>query len=249
MDWVEAAYETEVEARTGQATVVHRLSKAPVLEQLIEDGDAAWATEVRCPKTLMAKIQTSAEARQIVKWDLEDVDHEVFVMPGLVAVRDFSMRLSGLSSVYEGAGELRVSRGYWLAKGETWRASTLLESLLTFILSPDLEKGRLAVAPDEGGGHFRFLVQMAADVYECRDDRTVRIAALVGACAQFSREFQRKDDEEEEPQVARMLRDHLRSKEPNISLWDEPESYDPALVATLLEPFRLRPVSDGGDGE
>lgn len=248
MDWVEAAYETEVEARTGQATVVHRLSRAPVLEQLIEDGDVAWATEVRCPKTLMAKIQTSAEARQIVKWDLEDVDHEVFVMPGLLAVRDFSMRLSGLSSVYEGAGELRVSRGYWLAKGETWRASTLLESLLTFRVDEDLANGQMAVEPDHGGGHLRFLIRMASDVYANRHDRAVRIAALIGACAHFPVAFRSREDEEELP-MAQLLRDHLEGKQSSIALWDDRANYDPTRVATLLEPFRPRLASNGGGGE
>lgn len=246
MDWTEAAYQTEVEAGASQAKVLHRLSKAPVLERLIDNGDAAWAVEMRCPKTLMAKIETSSNARQVVRWDPEDVDDEVFVMPGLVAVRDCSLGASGLSPLYEGTDQVRVPRGYWLAKGETWRASAVLESLLTFVRADDLEKGRMAVVPDHGSGHFRFLVQMAEDVFEQRADRAVRIAALVGACAQFPREFQ-CDDVDDEPPLAQMLRNRLAGRQADISLWDDPESYDPTLVATLLEPFRLRSLSGEAD--
>lgn len=176
------------------------------------------------------------------------MDDDVFVMPGLLAVRDFSLSSSGLSYLYEGVSELRVPRGYWLAKGETWRASALLESLLTFRLADHLAKGEMEVEPDRGGGHFHFLIHMAADVYEERDDRAVRIAALVGACARFPVEFKNDKDEEDLP-VARLLRNHLENKQPNIVLWDDPDNYDPALVATLLEPFRPRSGFDGGDVE
>ncbi len=248
MDWTEAAYETNVNVGAGQATVIHRLSKAPALERLIDSGDAAWGVDVRCPKTLMAKTETSPNASQVVKWDFNDVDGDIFVVPGLVATKDLSLHATGLSSVYEGVGELRVPCGYWLAKGDTWRANALLESLFTFRHADDLERGRMAVAPDHGSGHFRFVVNMASDVYEHRDDRPVRIAALVGACAHFRREFQ-CDDEEDELPLARMLRDRLEGMRPGISLWDDLESYDPALVATLLEPFRWRAALGGEDGE
>lgn len=248
MDWPDAEYETEVKATTGRATVTHRLAKAPVLERLIERGDAVWAVEIRCPKTLLAEIETSVETRQVAEWDADDVDGDVFIMPGLLATRELPLSVAGLSSVYEGVQELRIPPGYWLAKGETWRASALMESMLTFRRKEDLEKGRMEVAADHGGGQLRFIVEMAPDVYEHRDIRAVRIAALVGVCAQFPREFG-CGGEEDEIRLAQMLRDRLEHARPGVPLWDEPDNYDPALVATLIEPFRLLPASDGGDGE
>ena len=252
MDWIGAKYETEVKVRTGQATVTHRLSNAHALERLIGDGSAAWAAEIRCPKTLVAKTETSMAASQVLEWDVDDMDGDVFIMPGLLATSDCRLTTPGLSSVYEGIDELMVPHGYWLAKGDTWRASTLMESLLTFHLLKDVKKkGLMEVKPDYGGGQLRFIVEMTADVFEHRGNRTVRIAALVGACAQFPREFRcavsTGGDLEDEPPLAQTLRDHLEHMRPGLPLWDDPDNYDAALVATLLEPFRLHPMIEGDD--
>ena len=248
MDWTDAEYTAEIRAGAGQADVTHHLSNAPVLEDLIGRGSATWAVEVRCPKTLMAKIESSAEARHVVKWDADDVDGDVFIMPGLLARDNLRLDASGLTSLYQGIGNLHVPQGYWLARGYTCRASTLLQSLLVFKIKESLEQGRMQVEPASGGGQLRFFIHMAPDAYRrARRDRTVRIAALVGACAQFPREF-RVEEDEDEPPLVRDLRERLERLQPDIDLWDDP-NYDPALVATLLEPFRPVPIVEGSDSE
>ncbi len=249
MDWTDAQYTADIRAGAGQATVTHRLSNAPVLEHLIDSRSAAWAVEIRCPKTLMAKIESSAEARHVVKWDADDVDGDIFIMPGLLAREDLRLDASDLTSLYQDIGDLHVPQGYWLARGYTCRASTLLESLLSFRLDKGLKKGRMEVASDHGSGNLRFVVNMAPDAYEqARYDRSVQIAALVGACAQFPHAFRSGDDDDELPLV-RELRERLESIRPGITLWEDPATYDPAMVATLLEPFRPAPVRGESDSE
>ena len=249
MDWTDAKYTAEIRAGAGQADVTHHLSNAPVLEDLIGRGNATWAVEVRCPKTLMAKIESSAEARHIVKWDADDVDGDVFIMPGLLARDNLRLDASGLTSLYQDIGDLRVPQGYWLARGYTCRASTLLQSLLSFRLDEGLKQGRMEVATDSSGGQLHFIVNMAPDAYrQALRDRTVMIAALVGVCAQFPQAFRSGDDDEELPLV-RELRERLDSIRPGVTLWEDPANYDPAMVATLLEPFRPTPVAEGSDSE
>ncbi len=249
MDWSDAEYGAEIRAGTGQATVTHRLSKAPVLEDLIARRSAAWAVEVRCPKTLMAKIESSAEARHVVKWDADEVDGDVFIMPGLLAREDLRLDASGLTSLYQDIGDLRVPQGYWLARGYTYRASTLLQSLLSFRLDERLKQGRMEVVTDHSSGNLQFVVKMASDTFKrVPYDRAVQIAALVGACAQFPHAF-RSGDDDEEPPLVRELRERLESIRPGITLWEDEANYDPAMVATLLEPFRSAPVTGESDSE
>ena len=249
MDWSDAEYGAEIRAGTGQATVTHRLSNAPVLEDLIDRRSAAWAVEVRCPKTLMAKIESSAEARHVVKWDADEVDGDVFIMPGLLAREDLRLDASGLTSLYQDIGDLHVRQGYWLARGYTYRASTLLQSLLSFRLDESLKQGRMEVVTDHSSGNLQFVVKMASDPFKrVRYDRAVQIAALVGACAQFPHAF-RSGDDEEEPPLVRELRERLESIRPGITLWEDEANYDPAMVATLLEPFRSAPVTGESDSE
>lgn len=64
-DWSSASYDPDVSVSTNRATVQHQMDGASALRRLIEDGLAAWAVELRCPKTLMARVETSSADRQV----------------------------------------------------------------------------------------------------------------------------------------------------------------------------------------
>lgn len=237
LDWLEAEYATEVRVRRGQASIRHRLSRAPTLKRMVEDRTAAWAVEVRCPKTLLARVETSSDDHQTVRWSPDDVDGDIFILPGLLAVTDTVLDRSDLSVIWKEAGELRTPCGWWLAKGDTSRANTLMDSLLTFRRDETLKGGRMAIDPDTSGGNLRFIVRVAPDVFDAaKSSRTLQVAALVGVCGMFPRWL----DNDEEP-LAAELKNRLKAACPDVVLWDDPSdsSYDPAFIATLLEPFHV----------
>lgn len=246
-DWPSASYDPDVSVGSNRATVQHQLDGAPALRRLIEDGVAAWAVELRCPKTLMARVETSSADRQVVYWSPDNVDDVVYIVPGMIALRPASLNSSALTPLWADAGDLCVPAGWWLVKGEARRSKTLTESLVTF-RRKSMAKGTMEVSPDHSGGRLRFTVDMAPDVFErARSDRTLQVAALVGVCGWFPREFggfaeSRSEsdagDARDDNPLARELKSRLRAKRKNVALWDE-ESYDPALVATLLEPFHF----------
>ena len=257
-DWSSASYDPDVSVSTNRATVQHQMDGASALRRLIEDGLAAWAVELRCPKTLMARVETSSADRQLVSWSSEEVDDVVWIVPGLIALTSLSLDGSGLTSLWADAGDLHVPAGWWLAKGEAYRSKTLTESLVKLRRDKDMAKGTMEVSPDHSGGRLRFTVNMAPDVFkQARSDRTLQVAALVGVCGWFPREFggiaesqsgSGTGDARDDHPVARELRDQLRRKNQDVALWDH-ESYDPALVATLLEPFRIVDFREEHDEE
>lgn len=259
-DWSSANYAPDVSVGTNHATVHHQMDEAPALRRLIEDGLAAWAVELRCPKTLMARVETSSADRQDVRWSPDEVDDTVFLIPGLIALTRLSLNGSGLTSLWADAQDLSVPAGWWLAKGDVRRSKTLTESLVTFLRGDkNMDKGTMEVSPDHSGGRLRFAVTMAPDVFkQAKSDRTLQVAALVGVCGWFPREFgaapessdstSGADDARDENPLARELRDRIRHKRPGVPLWDD-NNYDPALVATLLEPFQIADFREEHDEE
>ena len=260
-DWQDAAYSPKVSASGGRATVEHRLQDAPVLGKLIDDKAAAWAVEVRCPKTLMARVDTSFENPQEIRWRADEVDDAVYIVPGVIALRELSLDNSALTSLWADAGVLRVPPGWWLVKGDARRAKTLTESLLKFLRDETLAEGRMEIGPDRGSGRLRFTVKMAPELFErARSSRNVQIAALVGACSWFPRVFKTASassggdgdghgdgDSDGEPidedPLAQELRYQLTNTKSDVVLWDD-DNFDPALVATLLEPFHATAAAD-----
>ncbi len=181
LDWPGAAYKPSVHVGVGQANITHTLVGARALKRLIDEGSAVWAVELRCPKTLMSRVETCRSERQSVTWSEDDVDEDIYVMPGVLARESLSLGDAELSSVWKGV-PLQAPQGWWLVRGNVRRANTLAESLLKFQRQDDLKTGRMEVKPDEGSGRLRFTVWLASDLFEhVESNRTLKIAALVGA--------------------------------------------------------------------
>ena len=257
LDWPDATYKTDMTVGVGHAIVRHHLSGASSLRRMVESGMAAWGVEFRCPQTLMARTVTSSEDRHKVEWKTDDVYGELFLVPGLLTLRTVLLDSSELSPIWQGV-PLEVPPGWWLAKGDALRANTLLESLLKFNRAEDLKPGRMEVVPDESSGRLHFAVRMAPDVFDAvPNDRTLQVAALVGACGLFPRVFGRRggvegsqdDDPTDEEPLAQELRARMEEAQPGVVLWNDPNGYDPALAATLLEPFRFPMAEVPSDDE
>ena len=238
-DWYRAEYEPEVLVEPTRASVTHRLRHASTLERLVEEGLAKWATELRCPKTLTARVEEAAGDRQDITWAPEEVDGEVFIIPGLLAVKDFGMhpKMGDLSPIWE-EREFDVRRGWWLARGAARRTETLGQSLLKFKVDEKLPPGRMNIECFKGTEDFYFHIHLATDIWEERTARHVQVAALIGALGHMPVQFKEGEDE---PRVVEEVRQRLERE--GVPVWTDSD-FDPARAATAIEPFHPVHVSD-----
>ena len=228
LDWPDAAYRPEVRIGGGAARIAHRLEGAPTLERLIAGGAARWAVELRCPRTLLARVEESDDAGHEAAWSAAEAHGAVFVIPGVVAVRPLRLDAPELGALWRGE-RLDVPAGWWLARGVTRRDSTLRESLLSFEPDADLPPGAMAVDVRWP----RFVVRVAPDIRAVAErDRSLQVAGLIGVCALFPREF--TPEAEEEHAIVREIRDRL--EEAGVPAWND-DRWDPARAATAIERF------------
>ncbi len=95
----------------------------------------------------------------------------------------------------------------------------------------------MEITPILGTGDPHFVVKLATDIYDdIRDSRTLQVAALIGVCGHFPSAF-KKDGPHAELPIADEIRRRLRDV--GVPSWSE-ENYDPALAATVIEPFYPR---------
>ena len=233
LDWPDAAYRPEVRIGGGATRIAHRLEGAPTLERLIAEGAARWAVELRCPRTLLARVETSDDAGHEAAWSAAEAHGAVFVIPGVVAVRPLRLEAPELGALWRGE-RLDVPAGWWLARGVTRRDSTLRESLLSFEPDADLPPGAMAVDPRWDEGRPRFVVRLAPDIRAAAErDRSLQVAGLIAVCARFHREF--TAEAEDEHAIVREIRDRL--EEAGVPAWDDEGQWDPARAATAIERF------------
>ena len=234
LDWKSAEYRVDVEANSAGAVVTHELREAPELISLIEDGAAAYAVEARCPRTLFARTWLSSKPRLEVDWSETDVDGQIFLFPGVIALKDTSLVTAGLIELWE-EDQLRVPSGAWLARGAAFAARNLAASLIEFRKDETLEEGRMRVVEDTSGDDARFLVRLAPEVYQraVHGDRDVQVAGLIAAFAKLP-DSPRFAEDSASP-VARMLRDRLEGAE--VPTWEDNDDWDPAWAATTIEKF------------
>ncbi|WP_419861456.1 hypothetical protein [Candidatus Palauibacter sp.] len=237
VDWCNAVYEADVQVEPTRATVTHNLRHAPTLERLVEIGQAKWATELRCPKTLLSRVEEGVETRQVVEWSGDSVDGDMFVIPGLLAVQDLRLRPSAgeLISIWDDSA-FEVRRGWWLARGSARRTKTLGQSLLRFRLAKKLDDGQMRIERDQSEEDLCFHVHLAEDIWPDRFVRHVQMAALIGALGQLGTTLGDREDDEQEPRIADDIRQKLERA--GVPTWDDPTTYDPAWAATVIEPFR-----------
>ena len=246
MDWAEARYAVTVTLRTGGAVIEHHLEDASDLQRLIDDGAAEWVTELRCPRTLLSRQQNSTSTRQQVTWNQDEIAGDIYLMPGLVAVRDARVvRPTSLDSVvWSDTAELAFPTGWWLAKGEVRSVTPLLVSLVRFVRDADgrLGAGQMSVEEASDGPSPYFRVILAAELYDKRRRaRDVQIAGLVAAFGLLRRSTMGEGGANADSQIANRLRAELEHR--NVPDWHD-EHFDPARAATALEAFHVGDASE-----
>jgi hypothetical protein len=238
MDWTRARYTAQINVKRDRALIVHQLEDAPELDRLLEDSSAGWVTELRCPRTLLSRLERSRKPEQTINLRADDLVGDVYLIPGLVAVCDLELDTAGLNDfVWPENGTIRVPEGWWLARSDPRTTTPLTASLIRFRRDPDgrLAPGQMSVEEDSDGGKPYFRVVLAQDLYDGRrEDRDVQIAGLIGASGMLPRSTMRTGGENELSIVASQLR--IRFEEADIADWTQ-DDYDPARAATLLEAF------------
>ena len=254
LDWPSASYSPTIGIGDQMARIEHRVEGAPSLTEMVERGEAVWAVELRCPKTLFARTSMSKFAEHAVRWDEGDIDGPAWLIPGLLATTDLSVTdTDALHEVWHDASP-SFPAGFWIARGDARRVTPFRDSLLSFQLDITVPPGRMAVESDRSTGDLRFVVRAAADVHHeaMGGNRAVLIAALVGVCGHFPREFGSAADDEPggDDGAVSALADELRERlgEAGVATWDDIDLYDPAAAATALEPFAFAAPTTGLDG-
>lgn len=240
LDWLTAQYKATVALKQQVSTVVHELTNGPEIEALLKDGSAAYATEVRCPRTMLSRIEHSASHNQVVEFKDVERNDDLFLIPGIIAKRDATLPAEGLHPlVHGGRSEVQIPAGWWLARGGEYRFTPLLVNLLTFVKDQDnrLKPGTMSVDEADLSGNPYFRVTLAAELYDHRrEDRDVQIAALIAAFGRMPRSSMAKDEPNEDCPLADALRSRFESADPPVLDWDDPD-FDPARAATSIENF------------
>ena len=237
IDWLHAQYRAEINISGRAATATNTLIDAGALDALIQAGDAEWALELRCPKTLLARVVRSSDPEVRCEWQQTEVDGELFLTSGLIAVRDCKLSADGLNRLW-GKEPIAVPAGHWLARGLVLRTKSLASSLLEFHKKPDLKDGEMEVTPDITSGDLRFRVWLAPNYFDkvIQDNRDVQIAALIAAFGRIP--FVDSDDSE-----GYAVLSHIKAalSEAGVPSWG-PElnaDFDPARAATAIEAFQI----------
>ena len=240
LDWLTAQYKATVTLKQQASTVVHELTDGPEIEALLIDGSAAYATEVRCPRTMFSRIEHSASHNQVIEFKDAGRTDDLYLIPGIIAKRDATLPTEGLHPlVHGGRPEVQIPAGWWLARGGEYRFTPLLVNLLKFVKDKDgtLTPGTMSVEESVLPGNPYFRVTLAAELYDHRrEHRDVQIAALIAAFGHLRRSSMARGEENDDCPLAEALRSRFESANPPVPDWDDPE-FDPARAATSIENF------------
>ena len=239
LDWLTAQYKATVALKQQLSTVIHELTDSPEIEELLKEGSAAFATEVRCPRTMLSRIEFSASEHQIVEFRDAERNDDLFLIPGIIAKRDAKLPTEGLHPLIRG-GRLvvQIPAGWWLARGGEYRFTPLLVNLLRFVKDKDgkLRPGTMSVEEADLSGNPYFRVTLAAELYDHRrEDRDVQIAALIAAFGHLPRSSMAKGEDNDDCPLAEALRSRFELSDPPLD-WDS-DDFDPARAATSIENF------------
>jgi hypothetical protein len=245
LDWPDAEYSASVAGDGGQWQVRHELVGAPGIIDLIGAGLANYAAEVRCPRTLFSHLACSQGPVTDLQYPETMVRAPVFVVPGVVAVKDCSVATAGAAVVWRYAdSEIPVRRGAWLVRGRAVKEDVAC-SLLRFRTVDELDDHEMHICPDpDQDGNTRLMISIPpVQEPRLRDPAFVAQAwqaalAYLPSCAEFSLD--------PEADTSNAFVAELEAKLSGMPLWDDEARWDPLRAATQLLGMPT-PAQDGDD--
>ena len=235
LDWPDAEYSATVTGSGGHWRVQHELVGAPGVTELIGRGDAKYAAEVRCPRTLFSDLACSSDPMTDLQFSEAMVSAPVFVVPGVIAVADCGLSTKDAAVIWSNAySEVPVRRGAWLVRGRAVRED-LASSLLVFETVDGLADHEMGIRPyPDQDGNTRLRISIPP-VQEPRLSEEAFVAqawqaalAYLPSCDEFSLDS--------EAATSNAFVGELEVKLSGMPLWgeDDRRDWDPLRAATRL---------------
>jgi len=247
LDWPDAEYSASITGAAGLWEVRHHLSGAPGVTDLIEAGDAMYAAEVRCPRTLFSDLACSRGSVTDLRYPEAMVRAPVFVVPGVIAVSDCRLSTNDAAVIWKHTDSgVPVRRGAWLVRGRAEKKD-LASSLLVFETVDELADHEMHIRPyEDQDGNTRLKISIPS-IQEPRLSEEAFIAqawqaalAHLPYCDEFSLE----------PEAAHSndFVGELEAKLSGMPLWGEDDrpNWDPLRASTRLLGM---PIPDGEKGD
>ena len=249
-DYESADYAPVVTFADSTISVAHQTLGHTPIEGLVASGKALYVTDIRVPRILFCATHKSVPALQTLALPCNGTipsSWPAYVLPGVVAADDCTIPATYLNPHVRGnAHSVVVPKGRWIAKGEIRSVMSHIAALLAFEKKSDLNAGEMNVYQRQDEDNPTFVVQLAEDTFSrIAWSRDVWIAGLVGVCTKLPYSTFREGDVHWDHEIALYLRTKLEKA--NLADWSDPENWNPARVATLLEPFRPAEKDDSDD--
>ena len=247
-DWPDGRYRCNMTTvRRGQAIrAQHIIEGAGELDDLIANGAARFAVEIVSSATFTSILERAPEGELFHTFDLDAATvakEGAQARPGLIAVRDCTLPVVGLSPAWRDlGGTVAIRAGQWLARGQHAELTSPQTSLLRFVPNETLRPREMRCQY----AHPVYEIAMNPDdLSECQQNegqsaaKTVVLAAWVAALADASRQsaFSGSEDGdgngEERESIGYQLAAKIKALDSECPSPGE-EDYDPLRAATVL---------------
>lgn len=248
---------TRVSSECGnRVTLTHKVTGAPLVEDLLREGKARYACLVSVPATGYRRLLQAAEPTQQVDWDLGVAGEAPILRPLVLAVEEVRCRLRpdhGVVAAWQGL-DLTIPVGGRLALHDYLHTKASVHQLIVLVPDDQMKNGSFKVEECTEDG-FHFEVRTAKNLFEFLQNphgqarhRMSVLTHITSRCFELLRDQYGSPDREDSEsdwtlyRSLKSLAGELQSQ--GLPCWDD-DGFDPAEVATRLYPH----VPSGEDSD
>ena len=224
----------------------HQIKEAPLITNLINDGNAKFACIVSSPMSSYRKIHLSSDVRQTIEWDVNKLGEPPMFTPMVICTKPIEITLDanehGVHKIWHGV-TVSLQKGDRLVIGQVIRLEASITHLLLMQEDKDLNQGEFRV--ENKTEPFKFVVKLHPELHQfIKLNKTSVfcnniIVHIVTACfSLLQRDFRDVDNENgwKSHSNLKALASHLEGKK--LPLWID-DNFNPEEVATKLYPLSL----------
>ena len=235
--------------------VTHRIEGAPLINKLLELGRARYVCIVSSPISSYRQPHVSVTARQVVRWDADDLGEPPLFTPMIVCAEEDEMTLSACRDGVHGVWDeqkIVLHKGSRIALGNVIHLESSILHLLSLYEDSSLKDGQFVVEIETEP--FRFRVNVSTELhrflrYHQGDHRRNIMTHIVTAClARLQKEYDSDDGENgwKSHRNLRAFAEHLAFK--GLEDWTDPD-FRPERIATALYPHVMPHIRANDDEE
>ena len=249
LSFPQGSYEPEVRMREDghSIEIEHRISGAPFIERLIEEGVVNYYCLFSVPKTGIRTLYKTAKVDK-VSWEKSVVGQPPRLRPLLIYTgEDRKCKLTakcGVANLWQGKS-ITLPKGARLARGEFLDVNNSEYSFLRFAKGngDEFKRGSFKVLPSNEDG-FYFKIEAAPDVFDFVQKNGMDVAlragiltGIVGQCFSILKyKYKETDEDSNDFPNLRTLSSKLESE--YGSDWND-DDFDPMFAATTLYPLQV----------